>query len=79
MKTVNIDVCPIVGYRLGPVVTCSIVLFEPQYLTHPDQCIDEPEVGPLLALTVDQAREVSDKLNDAIARIDASNRCQRKF
>lgn len=68
----DVALFPVAGWEIGPIPSLGLVMIQPHFLTHPMQRPEEANAGRRYALTPLQARELSDALQRALAKLESA-------
>lgn len=69
----NKKLYPITQWQVGPVIKHRIVVFEPHFLTEPNQKLEESVQGQMYALTIKQAQDLIADLQRSIDILQKSH------
>ncbi|MDR0250551.1 MAG: hypothetical protein LBI35_04460 [Burkholderiales bacterium] len=72
MNQENIPINPITGWEIKTAPSLEIILFQPTFISHALQKMEEQQTAPCFALTAQQVRELVSTLSAALQKIDTA-------
>ena len=68
----NENVYPIANWDLGPIEQHQLVVFRPHFISSPGQTAEDAEISRYYALTVAQAKQLRNALEEAITTLESA-------
>ncbi len=72
-KKENIPIFPIAEWKIKAIAQHGIVVFRPDFLTHPMQSLDEVQTGRFYGLTPAQCRALINDISKALDELETSS------
>ncbi len=66
----NENVYPIANWDMGPIEEHQLIVFRPHFISSPGQLPEDAEISRYYAMTVEQAKELRQSLDMAIAMLE---------
>ncbi len=66
----NENVYPVANWDMGPIEAHQLIVFRPHFISTPGQAPEDAEISRYYAMTVEQAKELRQSLDMAIAMLE---------